>query len=109
MITLVTLLIIWTASLPFVRRRKFDVFFSIHHLYVVFLVFFMFHAGDKHFYMVFAGVFLFAIDKVTRIIQSRPEFRILSVRFFPSKIIELTFPKDPSKHKNPFLELVGVW
>ncbi|CAO2826413.1 unnamed protein product [Amaranthus hypochondriacus] len=101
MITLVTLLIIWASSLPFVRRRKFDVFFSIHHLYVVFLVFFMFHAGDKHFYMVFAGVFLFAIDKVTRIIQSRPETRILSVRFFPSKIIELTFPKDPSLNYTP--------
>ncbi|XP_019105285.2 ferric reduction oxidase 8, mitochondrial isoform X2 [Beta vulgaris subsp. vulgaris] len=100
-IALVTLLVIWISSLPFVRRRKFDVFFYMHHLYVVFLVFFLFHAGDRHFYMVFAGVFLFVIDKLLRMIQSHPKTRILSVRIFPSKIIELTFPKDPSLSYTP--------
>ncbi|XP_021762849.1 ferric reduction oxidase 8, mitochondrial-like [Chenopodium quinoa] len=100
-IALITLLIIWISSLPLVRRRKFDVFFYMHHLYVVFLVLFLFHAGDKHFYMVFAGVFLFAIDKLFRLIQSSPETRIHSVRIFPSKIIELTFPKDQRLNYTP--------
>lgn len=100
-IALVALLVIWISSLPFVRRKKFDVFFYMHHLYVVFLVFFLFHAGDRHFYMVFAGVFLFATDKLLRIIQSSPETRILSVKIFSSKIIELTFPKDPRLKYTP--------
>ncbi|XP_021733549.1 ferric reduction oxidase 8, mitochondrial-like isoform X1 [Chenopodium quinoa] len=100
-IALITLLIIWISSLPLVRRRKFDVFFCMHHLYVVFLLLFLFHAGDKHFFMVFAGVFLFAMDKLLRVIQSSPETRILSVRIFPSKIIELTFPKDPRLNYTP--------
>ncbi|XP_056686173.1 ferric reduction oxidase 8, mitochondrial isoform X2 [Spinacia oleracea] len=100
-ITFVTLLVIWISSLPSVRRKKFNLFFYMHHLYIVFLVFFLFHAGDKHFYMVFAGVFLFVIDKLLRVIQSSSETRLLSVRIFPSKVIELTFPKDPRLSYTP--------
>uniref|UniRef100_A0A7C9ANS8 Ferric-chelate reductase (NADH) n=1 Tax=Opuntia streptacantha TaxID=393608 RepID=A0A7C9ANS8_OPUST len=98
-ITLITGLIIWMSSLPVVRRKRFYVFYYMHHLYIVFLVFFLFHAGDRHFYMVFPGAFLFGLDKLFRIIQSRPLTQILSVRIFPSKVIELDLPKDSSKRK----------
>ncbi|KAG5524879.1 hypothetical protein RHGRI_031524 [Rhododendron griersonianum] len=49
----------------------------------------------RHFYMVFPGIFLFALDKLLRIIQSRPETCILSARVFPCNAIELVLPKDP--------------
>ncbi|CAL9030975.1 unnamed protein product [Prunus brigantina] len=68
---------------------------------MVFMVFFLFHAGDRHFYMVFPGIFLFGLDKLLRIIQSRPETCILSARIFPSKAIELILPKDPGLKYTP--------
>ncbi|CAK9137552.1 unnamed protein product [Ilex paraguariensis] len=94
-IALVAGLLIWITSLPCMRRKRFEVFYYTHHLYIVFLVFFLFHAGDRHFYMVFPGVFLFGLDKLLRIIQSRPGTCILSARVFPNKAIELMLPKDP--------------
>lgn len=95
-ITLLTGLVIWITSLPQIRRKRFEIFYYTHHLYIVFLVFFLFHTGDRHFYMVLPGFFLFCLDKILRMIQSRPETYILSARIFPSKAIELTLPKDPS-------------
>ncbi|KAG7023099.1 Ferric reduction oxidase 8, mitochondrial, partial [Cucurbita argyrosperma subsp. argyrosperma] len=93
-ITLITGLVIWITSLPQIRRIKFEIFYYTHHLYIVFFVFFLFHAGDRHFYMVFPGLFLFAIDKILRIIQSRTETCVVSARVLPCKAVELTLPKD---------------
>lgn len=100
-IALATGLIIWVSSLPFIRRKRFDVFYYIHHMYVVFILFFLLHVGDRQFYMVLPGVFLFSLDKLLRVILSRPETQILSVRIFPSKIIELTLPKHPRLKYTP--------
>ncbi|KAL8158879.1 hypothetical protein V2J09_000416 [Rumex salicifolius] len=68
-ITLVTGLIIWITSLPFMRRTRFQLFYNIHHFYIIFLVFFLFHAGDRHFYMIFPGVLLFGLDKLSLVSQ----------------------------------------
>ncbi|CAL2249786.1 unnamed protein product [Prunus armeniaca] len=102
-ICLVTGLVIWITSLPQIRRKQFEIFYYTHHLYMVFLVFFLFHAGDRHFYMVFLfpGIFLFGLDKLLLIIQSRRETCILSARIFPSKAIELILPKDPGPKYTP--------
>ncbi|PNT01102.1 hypothetical protein POPTR_015G083200v4 [Populus trichocarpa] len=102
-IALVTGLVIWISSLPQIRRRRFEIFYYTHHLYIVFLIFFLFHAGDRHFYSVFAGIFLFGLDKLLRIVQSRPETCVLSARIFlfPDKAIELTLPKDPRLKYTP--------
>ncbi|XP_040987338.1 ferric reduction oxidase 8, mitochondrial [Juglans microcarpa x Juglans regia] len=100
-ISLVTGLVIWITALPQIRRKKFELFYYTHHLYIVFLVFFLFHGGDRHFYMVFPGIFLFGLDKILRIVQSRPESCILAARVFPSKAIELILPKDPSLKYTP--------
>ena len=95
-IALVTGLVIWITSLPPIRRKRFEIFYYTHHLYIIFLLFFLLHAGDRHFYMVFGGVFVFGLDKLLRIIQSIPQTCILSARVFPCKAIELVIPKDPS-------------
>ncbi|KAL6174937.1 hypothetical protein ACLB2K_051582 [Fragaria x ananassa] len=100
-ICLLTGLVIWITALPQIRRRQFEIFYYTHHLYMVFLLFFLFHAGDRHFYTVFPGIFLFGLDKLLRIIQSRPETCILSARVFPSKAIELILPKDPGLKYTP--------
>ncbi|KAF9590246.1 hypothetical protein IFM89_032024 [Coptis chinensis] len=100
-IALVTGLVIWVTSLPQIRRKKFEIFYYTHHLYAVFLVFFLFHTGDRHFYMVFSGVLLFAVDKLLRIIQSRPETCLLSARIFPCNAVELTLSKHPRLKYTP--------
>lgn len=103
-IALVTGFVIWITSLPLIRRKRFYIFYYTHHLYIVFLVFFLFHAGDRHFYMIFPGVFLFGLDKLLRIIQSRPQTCILSAKIYPCNVMELILPKDPSTiSQSPFL------
>lgn len=95
-VALVTGMVMLVTSLRPIRRRKFEFFYYTHHLYIIFIVFFLFHVGDRHFYTVFGGIFLFGLDKLLRIIQSRPETCVLSAKIFPCKSIELTLPKDPS-------------
>ncbi|OWM90528.1 hypothetical protein CDL15_Pgr014831 [Punica granatum] len=94
-VALMTGLIIWVTSLPMIRRKRFEIFYYAHHLYMVFLLLFLFHGGDRHFYTVFPGIFLFGLDKILRIIQSRPKTCILSATIFSSRAMELTIPKDP--------------
>ncbi|XP_047324837.1 ferric reduction oxidase 8, mitochondrial-like [Impatiens glandulifera] len=100
-IALVAGLVMWVTSLPWFRRKKFEVFYYTHHLYVVFMVFYLFHVGDRRFYGVLPGFLLYAIDKLLRIVQSRPETCLLSARIFPCKAIELILPKDPSLKYTP--------
>ncbi|KAF8378228.1 hypothetical protein HHK36_029567 [Tetracentron sinense] len=100
-IALVIALVIWITSLPQIRRKRFEIFYYTHHLYTVFLVFFLFHVGDRHFYMVFSGVFLFSLDKLLRIIQSRPETCLVSARILPCKAIELSLSKHPRLKYTP--------
>lgn len=111
-IALVTLLIIWLSSLPPIRRKKFQLFYITHHLYIVFIFFFLMHAGTGHFYLVFAGVLLFALDKILRIIQSRQSTSVLSARILACKAIELTVPKHPSMQYTPtstiFLKIPSI-
>ncbi|CAA7043330.1 unnamed protein product [Microthlaspi erraticum] len=100
-ISLGTGLLMWITSLPQIRRKKFEVFYYTHHLYILFLVSFLFHAGDRHFYWILPGVFLFGLDKTLRIVQSRSESRLLSARLLSCKAIELVLPKDPWLHYTP--------
>ncbi|KAJ7956180.1 Ferric reduction oxidase [Quillaja saponaria] len=100
-IALVTGLVIWVTALPQIRRKNFEIFYYTHHLYIVFLIFFLFHAGDRHFYMVFSGIILFALDKLLRIIQSRPKTCIISAQTFPCRAVELILPKDPRLKYTP--------
>ncbi|KAB2083402.1 hypothetical protein ES319_A05G264600v1 [Gossypium barbadense] len=100
-ITLVVGLVMWITSLPQIRRKRFEIFYYIHHLYIIFLVFFLLHAGDRHFYMIFAGVFLFCLDKLLRILQSWPQTHILSARLYPCKVVELILPKDTGLKYTP--------
>ncbi|CAA0826698.1 Ferric reduction oxidase 8- mitochondrial [Striga hermonthica] len=109
---LITALVIWITALPQIRRRCFRLFYYTHHLYIVFLVFFLFHGGDRHFYTVFPGVFLFSLDKLLRILQSRPKTCILSARVFPCGAVELRLPKDPNLKYRPtsliFLKIPSI-
>ncbi|ONK58795.1 uncharacterized protein A4U43_C09F16720 [Asparagus officinalis] len=100
-ITLGILVIIWITSLPQLRRKNFQFFYLTHHFYALFLIFFLLHAGAGHFYLVFSGVLLFALDKILRVIQSRRTTCLISARILPCEAVELTLPKDPCMQYNP--------
>lgn len=87
---LATGLVIWVTSLPPVRRKNFHLFYSAHHLHAAFLVFFLLHGGDRHFYTVSSGVLLFALDKLARVIGSRPAASLVSAKILPCRAIELS-------------------
>ncbi|MQL98196.1 hypothetical protein Taro_030904 [Colocasia esculenta] len=89
-ISLAVGLVIWVTSLPPIRRKQFQLFYSIHHLYIAFIVFFLLHGGDRHFYLVISGVILLALDKILRIIQSRCTPCLVSAKILQCRAIELT-------------------
>ncbi|KAJ4818957.1 Ferric reduction oxidase 8 [Rhynchospora pubera] len=111
-ISLISILIIWISSLPVIRRKYFRTFYITHHLYIVFISFFLLHAGDKHFYLVLSGVLLFALDKILRLIQSRRETCIVSAHVLPCRAVELILPKDPGMKYSPmstiFLKIPSI-
>ncbi|KAG6548648.1 hypothetical protein Mapa_009802 [Marchantia paleacea] len=79
-------------SLSNVRRKNFNLFFIVHHLYLVFLVFFAFHAVTQMPFVVIP-VLLFFLDRFMRMVQSRKSVDVLSMRVLPSNVLELKFAK----------------
>eukprot|EP01018_Ginkgo_biloba_P025258 Gb_17654 [translate_table: standard] len=94
-ITLLSGLIIWLTSINQIRRKFFELFYYSHHLYVIFIVFFIMHVDDRHFCTVLSGIFLLLLDRFLRFLQSRITVNILSARILPCKAIELTLSKCP--------------
>ncbi|KAL0700459.1 hypothetical protein Bca4012_056581 [Brassica carinata] len=96
-ISLVAGLVMWATTYPAVRRRFFEVFFYTHYLYIVFMLFFVFHVGMSYSFISFPGFYIFMVDRFLRFLQSRDNIRLLSARILPSDTIELTFSKNPSE------------
>uniref|UniRef100_A0A453CKT2 FAD-binding FR-type domain-containing protein n=2 Tax=Aegilops tauschii subsp. strangulata TaxID=200361 RepID=A0A453CKT2_AEGTS len=94
-------LAMWATALPRIRRRMFELFFYAHHLYIPFIVFSALHMGVMVFCYVLPGVFLFAVDRCLRFLQSRARVRLVSSRFLPSGAVELNFAKSPCLRHNP--------
>ncbi|CAE6117515.1 unnamed protein product [Arabidopsis arenosa] len=91
----------WVTSLPYYRRKKFELFFYTHHLYGLYIVFYVIHVGDSWFCMILPNVFLFFIDRFLRFLQSTKRSRLVSARILPSDNLELTFSKIPGLHYTP--------
>lgn len=85
----------WVTSLPFFRRKKFEIFFYTHQLYGLYILFYVLHVGDSWFCMILPNIFLFFIDRYLRFLQSTKRSRLVSARILPSDNLELTFSKTP--------------
>ncbi|KAL2613804.1 hypothetical protein R1flu_025496 [Riccia fluitans] len=86
-------------ALERVRRNHFNIFFVTHHLYLIFLLFFLFHCVSQMVYVV-TPILLFFLDRFIRILQSRKSVDILSTRVLPSGAIELKFAKPDDVEYN---------
>ncbi|EPS59492.1 ferric-chelate reductase, partial [Genlisea aurea] len=84
---------LWAATVPGFRRRFFNVFFYSHHLYILFVVFFVFHLGITFATIMLPGFYLFVVDRYVRFLQSRRRLGILCARVLPCDTVELTVAK----------------
>ncbi|KAM0834930.1 hypothetical protein ACQ4PT_063265 [Festuca glaucescens] len=100
-LTLLCGLAMWATALPRVRRRMFELFYYAHHLYIAFILFCALHVGVTVFCFVLPGVFVFAVDRGLRFLQSRARVRLVSARLLPSQAVELNFAKSPCLGYNP--------
>ncbi|KAH6804581.1 ferric reduction oxidase 5 [Perilla frutescens var. frutescens] len=85
---------IWATSFGRVRRKMFELFFYAHHLYILYVFFYMFHVGVAYLCLILPGIFLFLIDRYLRFLQSRRRARLDSARLLPNGTMELTFAKN---------------
>ena len=91
-------LVMWATSLSFVRRRFYDIFFSVHHLYLLFSLFWLYHAvWNYHFFIV--PIMLFFIDRFLRMIQSSTVVRVSSAKLLENGAVELLLPLNPNATK----------
>lgn len=90
-------LAMWVTSLRSVRQKLFEVFFYTHHLYALYIIFYVLHVGAAYFCMIIPGIFLFVIDRYLRFLQSRRRVRLLSARLLPLGFVELNFAKSKGK------------
>lgn len=100
-IAIIFALAIWVTSLPRVRRKMFEVFFYTHHLYILYIFFYVLHVGAAYFCMILPGVFLFVIDRYLRLLQSRRRAKLDSARTLSCGTLELSFAKCPGLTYNP--------
>nr|POE51174.1 ferric reduction oxidase 4 [Quercus suber] len=100
-IAIVFAMAMWVTSFPRVRRKMFEVFFYTHHLYTLYIFFYVLHVGSSYFCMILPGIFLFLVDRFLRFLQSRQRARLDSARLLPSGIVELNFSKSQGLTYNP--------
>ncbi|KAF3432944.1 hypothetical protein FNV43_RR24046 [Rhamnella rubrinervis] len=100
-IAIVLAIAMWVTSFPSVRRKTFEVFFYTHHLYILYIFFYVLHVGAHYLCMILPGIFLFLIDRYLRFLQSRNRVRLLSARVLPCHTVELNFSKSDGLTYNP--------
>ncbi|XP_024969137.1 ferric reduction oxidase 2-like [Cynara cardunculus var. scolymus] len=99
-VALLTGIAIWSTTIPRIRRSIFELFFYTHHLYILFVVFFILHAGFSYCWITLPGFYLFLIDRLLRFLQSQQKVRLVSARVLPCQAVELNFAKTPGLHYN---------
>ncbi|KAF5801422.1 putative ferric-chelate reductase (NADH) [Helianthus annuus] len=100
-LSLIAGLIMWATTFPRIRRKMFEVFFYTHHLYILFVVFYVFHVGIAYASTILPGFYLFMIDRFLRFLQSRGNVRLVSARVLPCETLELNFSKSKGLEYTP--------
>ncbi|CAI9292138.1 unnamed protein product [Lactuca saligna] len=100
-LSLLSGLVMWATTFPQIRRKMFEVFFYTHHLYILFIVFFVFHVGIGYTSIMLPGFYLFLIDRFLRFLQSKENVRLISTRVLLSETLELNFSKSQDLSYTP--------
>ncbi|KAJ2454159.1 hypothetical protein EV183_001761 [Coemansia sp. RSA 2336] len=96
-----SLFLMLATAIAHVRRRFFEVFYFMHHLFVVFVVFLFLHHGNRTAYKYLSGpLALYAVDRLYRIIRSAfGRSPICAVIQHPSGVVEVQLEKRILGHK----------
>ncbi|THF95294.1 hypothetical protein TEA_016836 [Camellia sinensis var. sinensis] len=94
-------LVMWVTTLPKIRKKMFELFFYTHHLYILFIFFFILHIGISYSCMMLPGLYLFFVDRFLRFLQSRRGVRLVSARVLPCETLELNFSKSQGLSYTP--------
>ncbi|XP_065859679.1 ferric reduction oxidase 2-like isoform X2 [Euphorbia lathyris] len=93
---------LWVTTFPGIRQKMFELFFYTHHLYILFMLFFLLHISiNFSTILMLPGFYLFLIDRYLRFLQSRSEIRVVSARILPCQTLELNFSKTPGLSYTP--------
>ncbi|KAI7825874.1 ferric reductase NAD binding domain-containing protein [Kickxella alabastrina] len=89
------------SAIPPVRRKMFEVFYLLHHLYIVIIILLFQHIAVSTFkYYIAVPGSIYALDRLYRFLRSRTNHpEIISVIQHPSNVIELRFAKHGMKVK----------
>ncbi|XP_011043858.1 PREDICTED: ferric reduction oxidase 2-like isoform X2 [Populus euphratica] len=63
-------------------------------LYVMFVIFYVFHVGFAESCLILPGFYLFLIDRYLRSLQSQQKVRSVAARILPCETVELNFSKN---------------
>ncbi|XAR63033.1 Ferric-chelate reductase (NADH) [Bertholletia excelsa] len=100
-ISLLSGLLLWATTHPRIRQKAFELFFYTHYLYVLFMVFYVYHLGISYTYTVLPGFYLFLLDRFLRFLQSRGRCQLVSSRVLPGSTLELSFSKSRALSYTP--------
>ncbi|KAI5647211.1 hypothetical protein M9H77_33216 [Catharanthus roseus] len=100
-IALLSGLAMWATTFPRIRRKMFELFFYTHHLYIIFIFFFVIHVGISFACIILPGFFLFIIDRYLRFLQSHQKVNLVFARILPCETVELTFSKSKGLSYTP--------
>ncbi|XP_058008425.1 ferric reduction oxidase 2-like [Hevea brasiliensis] len=92
---------LWATSFPRIRRKMFELFFYAHHLYILFMIFFLLHVAISFSCIMLPGFYLFLVDRYLRFLQSLRRVRLVSARILPCETLEINFSKTPGLSYNP--------
>ncbi|OAY62259.1 ferric reduction oxidase 2 [Manihot esculenta] len=92
---------LWATTLSSIRRKMFELFFYTHHLYILFMIFFLLHVPISFACISLPGFYLFLVDRYLRFLQSRQRVRSVSARILPCETLEINFSKTPGLSYNP--------
>lgn len=112
-IALFSLFLIVASSFEVIRRKNFEIFWYLHHLFIVYMVVLCFHGafcfikidrpsapckGPSFFQWVVPSIFWYLIERLYREVRARRETRISKIILHPSKVLEIQFYKPSLKY-----------
>jgi len=86
-------IIMTVTALPSIRRKRFELFYYIHHLFILVLVFVCLHYKASIIYLI-PGIAVYAVDKIMALYSYRKTAPV-TTRMLSSEVLEVSFKIKP--------------
>ncbi len=92
-VTLVLILTMTIFALPSIRRHKFELFYYVHHLFILVLLFVCLHYKGSIIYII-PGIAIYTVDKLMAL-QSFRKTAPVATRMLSRNVLEISFNTKP--------------